>query len=114
MSEEQEFIQELRSDYEKAGWTAGNPESSRKELGFRPDLVLHRGDKHLMVEVKKEGFSSTRAANILGKLVDSKPGWKFELKFVPSTRRRTDTPAGAVRLRNRRSGAKLVLPRSIH
>ena len=101
MSEEQEFIQELRSEYEKEGWSAGNLERGRDELGFTPDLLLHRGNQHLVIEVKKEGFASTRATKLIKDLVESKPGWKFQIKFISTNRYRSASYVDTSAVRNR-------------
>jgi REase_AHJR-like len=108
VSEEQEFIQELRSNYEKAGWSVGNITNGRDELGFEPDLLLHRGNEHLVVEVKKEGFVSTRATRLIKDLIETKPGWKFELKFIPSNRRRSAHYVDTSNIRKRLDLAKML------
>ncbi len=101
MTEEQEFIQELTSNYKESGWTALSPIDCRDELGFEPDLLLRRGDEVVVIEVKREGFVGTKATKLIRNLVESKPGWKFELKFLPSSRKRSDHPVKVVDINRR-------------
>ncbi len=47
---------------------------------FRPDLIAHKGDEHIVVEVRVRGqVSDFPQVNELSKVVRNKAGWKFEL-----------------------------------
>lgn len=47
---------------------------------FRPDLIAHKGDEHIVVEVRSRGqVSDFPQVNKLAKVVRNEAGWKFEL-----------------------------------
>ena len=47
---------------------------------FRPDLIAHKGDEHIVVEVRTRGqVSDFPQVNELAKVVRNEVGWKFEL-----------------------------------
>ena len=47
---------------------------------FRPDLIVHKGDEHIVVEVRVRGqVSDSPQVNELAKVVRNEAGWKFEL-----------------------------------
>ncbi len=47
---------------------------------FRPDLIAHKGDEHIVVEVKLRGrVSDFPQVNELAKVVRNEADWKFEL-----------------------------------
>ncbi len=47
---------------------------------FRPDLIVHKGDEHIVVEVRTRGqVSDFPQVNELAKVVRNEVGWKFEL-----------------------------------
>ena len=47
---------------------------------FRPDLIVHKGDEHIVVEVRSRGqVSDFPQVNELAKVVRNEAGWKFEL-----------------------------------
>ena len=47
---------------------------------FRTDLIVHKGDEHIVVEVRTRGqVSDFPQVNELAKVVRNEAGWKFEL-----------------------------------
>ena len=47
---------------------------------FRPDLIAHKGDENIVVEVRMRGqVSDFPQVNELAKVVRNEAGWKFEL-----------------------------------
>ena len=47
---------------------------------FQPDLIVHKGDEHIVVEVRARGqVSDFPQVNELAKVVRNEAGWKFEL-----------------------------------
>ena len=47
---------------------------------FRPDLIVHKGDEHIVVEVRSRGqVSDFPQVNELAKVVRNEADWKFEL-----------------------------------
>lgn len=47
---------------------------------FQPDLIVHKGDEHIVVEVRVRGqISDFPQVNELAKIVRNEVGWKFEL-----------------------------------
>ncbi len=50
---------------------------------FQPDLIVHKGNEHIVVEVKSRGqFSQSSQVNELAKTVQKEVGWKFELVLL--------------------------------
>lgn len=50
---------------------------------FQPDLIVHKGNEHIVVEVKSRGqFSQSLQVNELAKIVRNETGWKFELVLL--------------------------------
>lgn len=63
-------------------------------VGFRPDLIAHRGDEHIVVEVKpRQALSGNTRVREMARLVQSQPGWNFEFVVLPSPD--TGAPEGA-------------------
>lgn len=47
---------------------------------FRPDLIVHKGDEHIVVEVRVRGqVSDFPQVNELAKVIRNEADWKFEL-----------------------------------
>ena len=79
---EDDYVAELTSRYESEGWKVVVPQQI-PELTFQPDLLLHKNNEYLVVEVKRVGFASAKAVNKIRKAVEEKPNWHFELKLIP-------------------------------
>lgn len=86
MTLEAEFTAELAERYRSEGWEVQDPAEAESVLNFEPDLLLRRGDEHLVVEVKRVGFVSGRAVSVIRKQVEAIPNWQFELKLIPPDR----------------------------
>ena len=64
--------------------------------GFRADLVVRKGDEVKVIEVKsRPSLAADPRISELAKLIESKPGWSFELVLVGEPER-VDSPAGAL------------------
>ncbi len=63
--------------------------------GFRADLLVRRGDEVRVIEVKsRPSLAADPKISELARLIDSKPGWRFELLLV-SEPEKLDSPEGA-------------------
>ena len=60
MSAEQEFATEIAEDYVRKGWEVRNSEEALASAGFRPDLLLRRGDEYLVVQIRRLGTLPNR------------------------------------------------------
>ncbi len=74
MSAEQDFATEIAE--------VRNSEEALASVGFRPDLLLRRGDEYLVVEIKRLGAAPEPIAD-LRKLVEKQPNWRLEVKLLP-------------------------------
>lgn len=83
MSREADFAAAVAKHYEQSGWMIVSPEDAVEHIDFRPDLLLRKGDRHLVVEIKEEGFSGSRAIDIIKKMVELDNKWSFEVKVIP-------------------------------
>ena len=64
--------------------------------GFRADLLVRRGDEVKVIEVKsRPSLAADPRISELAQLIESKPGWSFELLLVGEPER-VDSPAGAL------------------
>lgn len=63
--------------------------------GFTADLLVRKGDEVRVIEVKsRSSLAADPRIGELTRLVDSKPGWRFELVLV-SEPEKLDSPEGA-------------------
>ena len=63
--------------------------------GYRPDLVVRKGDESRVIEVKtRASLAASPRLKELVQIVDSKPGWSFELILVAEPEK-LDSPEGA-------------------
>ena len=63
--------------------------------GFSADLLVRKGDEVRVIEVKsRPSLAADPKISELARLIDSKPGWSFELVLV-SEPERLDSPEGA-------------------
>ena len=63
--------------------------------GFRADLVARKGDQAKVIEVKtRSSLAADHRISQLAEILDSKPGWTFELIMVGEPENR-DAPDGA-------------------
>ena len=64
-------------------------------LGFSADLLVRKGDEVRVIEVKsRPSLAADPKISELARLIDSKPGWSFELVLV-SEPEKLDSPEGA-------------------
>jgi hypothetical protein len=83
MSAEQEFAAEIAEDYVRKGWEVRNSEEALASVGFRPNLLLRRGEEYLVVEIKRLGSTPEPKISELRKLVERQPNWHLEVKLLP-------------------------------
>lgn len=81
IASERERIEVLAEEYRAQGYEVSvEPDPSRLPAflsGYRPDLVVTRGDERTVVEVKSRRSLSTEAqARHLARLIEGEPGWQ--------------------------------------
>ena len=86
MKNEQSFAEEIADSYVRMGWEVEDPEEALPLLRFRPDILLRRGDQHLVIEIKKPGVASERSISEMRKIVEAQPNWRLEVKLLPPRR----------------------------
>lgn len=96
---ERERIQALADEYRSQGYeVVVEPEPSGLPdflSGYRPDLLVMRGDETTVIEVKsRRSLSTDVQARQLARSIEGRPGWRFELVIVND--RLTGPPAGSV------------------
>jgi len=63
--------------------------------GFQADLLVRKGDEAKVIEVKsRPSLAADPRISELARLIESKPGWSFELVLVGEPEK-LDSPAGA-------------------
>ena len=87
ITSERERIQILAQEYQSQGYEVAiepDPSSLPTFLsGYRPDLVVMRGDERTVIEVKsRRSLSAEAQARHLARLIEGQPGWQFELVVV--------------------------------
>jgi len=83
---EQDFQAEIADLYVRKGWEVEDAEQASAFLPFRPDLVLRRGDEHLVVEIMRPGFPAEHTIPQMRKLVEVLPNWRLVVKLMPPER----------------------------
>lgn len=86
-SQEKRRIQYLAETYRIEGFNTieePTPEQLPKFLaGYRPDLVVHKEDESVVVEVMlKSALPKNPKAAELARILRSQPGWSFKLVFM--------------------------------
>ena len=70
--------------------------------GFYADLIVRKGDEAKVIEVKaRSSLEADLKIRELAEIIESKPGWTFELIMVGEPENR-DAPAGALALETER------------
>ncbi|MCY4487702.1 MAG: hypothetical protein OXF11_11405 [Deltaproteobacteria bacterium] len=70
-------------EYRSKGYAVSRDESLDFLPGFRADLVARKGDETKVIEVKcRSTLTATPEVTKLAQLLNSKPGWSFELILV--------------------------------
>ena len=80
-------VQELAQEYRSKGYeviTEPSPEQLPDFLcQYRPDLLVRKGSESIVVEVKtRSSLAGNPQIRDLARVLDAKPGWKFELVTV--------------------------------
>lgn len=89
---EREKIEELAQLYQVQGYeVTRTPHLSwlpEPLAGYRPDLLLRKGDEILVVEVKsREELASSTQIRDLARAIESRPGWRLQLVVLGSDER---------------------------
>lgn len=87
IARERERVQALAEEYRAQGYRVA-VEPAPQELpdflsGFQPDLIVTRGGETTVIEVKSRRSLSAQARQI-ARLIEGRPGWRFELVIVGS------------------------------
>jgi hypothetical protein len=76
-------VHEVARDYQSRGYEVTvEPEPGKLPAAlarFRPDIVAHKADETVVVEVKSRGSLADPELQELAKAVRAQPGWRFEL-----------------------------------
>ena len=81
---ERTVLARAKRNLEREGYTVAlepEPESLPEFLrGFRPDAIAHRGDEHVVIEVKSSAASSTpHHLRALADEIIRHPGWRLQI-----------------------------------
>ena len=84
---EQTRVERLAEDYRNRGYEViiepGPHQLPDFMAGYKPDMIASRGDEKTVVEVKsRQSLSAEAQTRELARLIESKPGWSFELVIV--------------------------------
>lgn len=86
---ELEFLEELRSQYERQGYQFlihPDPKDIPKFLGtYRPDALASKADRQIVVEVKTKSNSSTdRSLQQLQRMIEGQSNWELVVAYMGS------------------------------
>jgi REase_AHJR-like len=92
-------VQELAREYERRGFKV-EIEPSRKSLpeffgAYIPDLIAHRGNEHIVIEVKSRAtLSSSKQLAAVAEKLKEHTGWRLELVVTnPTISKEEDRPS---------------------
>ena len=89
------LTQKTAEEYRSNGYEVQLAASLDFFPNFRADLLVRKGDEVKVIEVKsRPSLAADPKITELARLIDSKPGWSFELLLV-SEPENVDSPAGA-------------------
>ena len=89
------LTQKTAEEYRSNGYEVQLAASLDFFPNFRADLLVRKGDEVKVIEVKsRPSLAADPKITELARLIDSKPGWSFELLLV-SEPANVDSPAGA-------------------
>ena len=95
---EYNLARETAQEYRDKGYDVSTNAPLDFLPGFRADLVVRKGDQAKVIEIKtRSSLAADRRIRQLAQILDSKPGWTFELIMVGEPENR-DAPAGAFAL----------------
>ena len=96
-STDSEFLltQKTAEEYRSNGYDVQLAASLDFFPNFLADLLVRKGDEAKVIEVKsRPSLAADHRIGELARLIDSKPGWSFELVLVGEPEK-VDSPAGA-------------------
>ena len=89
------LTQKTAEEYRSNGYEVQLEASLDFFPGFLADLLVRKGDEVKVIEVKsRPSLAADPKISELARLIDSKPGWSFELLLVGEPER-VDSPVGA-------------------
>ena len=89
------LTQKTAEEYRSSGYEVQLEASLDFFPNFRADLLVRKGDEVKVVEVKsRPSLAADPRISELARLIESKPGWSFELVLVGEPEK-LDSPAGA-------------------
>ena len=83
---EQEFAKQLADEFLSEGYLLLDPTEVHRELptGYRPDLLLRKGNDFLVVEIKsQEEHRNLEQIRLIKQFIETKPNWQFKLYVLP-------------------------------
>jgi hypothetical protein len=79
-------VEQIANEYKDQGYEVlvepQIPQLPGSLAGFRPDLVVRRGDEVVVIEVKSRESLSDPRLQALAEAVRRQPGWRFELVLL--------------------------------
>ncbi|MGH6906011.1 MAG: hypothetical protein ACREIR_25100 [Geminicoccaceae bacterium] len=79
-------VEQIAQEYKDKGYEVlvepEAPQLPGSLAGFRPDLVVRRGDDVVVIEVKSRASLGDRRLQELAEAVRRQPGWRFELVLL--------------------------------
>jgi hypothetical protein len=82
LREYSDFLEDLRENYRRRGFEILPNSNFKSQLGYEPDLVIRRGDKITVVEIKNSSHISPIGIRELRRRAETE-GFDFELKVIP-------------------------------
>ena len=100
MNEETE-LEKVAAQYREGGYEVilhpGRADLPEFLRGFQPDLIARAGGESVVVEVKaKDDLSADHQLGYLSSLVNSQPGWRFDLVLIDPRVWPDEVPRGSV------------------
>ena len=92
---ENAFIDKMAAEYLSNGYSVEREGTLDFLPGFRPDLLVKKGDEVKVIEVKpKTSLPTDPGIFEITKAISARPGWSFELRLLDEPER-MDAPSGA-------------------
>ena len=92
---ERTLIDKVAAEYSSDGYVVKREASLEFLPGFRPDLVVQKGEEVIVIEVKaKTSLPTNPSIYEIATAINAKPGWSFELRLLDEPER-MEAPSGA-------------------
>ena len=90
------LILETAKEYRDKGYDVSTEAQLDFLPGFQADLIVRKGDRARVIEVKtRSSLAADRKIRQLAEIIESKPGWTFQLIMVGEPENRDAPPAAS-------------------